>query len=76
MGQSLFGGLSLITATLVYYALLVRQEAFDLQQRIGTLDAPGEVPAAGSHPPLDIQRADYAEPPAAPPRPLPPIEER
>lgn len=79
-GQSLFGGLSLITATLVYYDLLVRQEAFDLQQRIGTLDAPGEAARAGSLPPLDVHRADYAEPPAAPSRPptgpLPPLEDR
>ena len=43
-GQSLFGGLSLITATLVYYDLLVRQEAFDLQQRAAAVDEP--------HPPL------------------------
>jgi len=37
-GQSLFGGLSLITATLVYYDLRARQEAFDLQQRVETLE--------------------------------------
>ena len=58
-GQSLFGGLSLITATLVYYDLLVRREAFDLQQRVETLEAPP--PAV---PPANAYGHGYGEPPA------------
>ena len=74
VGQSLFGGLSLITATLVYYDLRVRQEAFDLQQRVATLEEP-------PHPTADAFGHGYAEPPATPPRPPtgslpPPTEER
>jgi hypothetical protein len=73
VGQALFGGLGLITATLVYYDLRVRREAFDLRQRVETPDAPGTSPATGSLTPLDSHRADYSEPPAAPPRS--PLEE-
>ena len=62
VGQSLFGGLSLITTTLVYYDLLVRQEAFDLHQRVETLDPPNVPPATGPVP-EPLHRADYPEPP-------------
>ena len=81
VGQSLFGGLGLITATLVYYDLLIRQEAFDLQQRVETLDAPGDHYATGSPASPDDHRPDYPAPPterSRPPSgpPPPPIEER
>ena len=33
-GQTLFGAIGLVTATLLYYDLRVRKEAFDLQQRL------------------------------------------
>ncbi len=74
VGQSLFGGLGLIAATLVYYDLLVRREASDLQQRVERLDAPDTSPAPGSPTPRDPYRPDDPEPPAAPPRS--PSEER
>ena len=74
VGQSLFGGLGLITATLIYYDLLVRQEAFDLQQRVEGLDVPRGPYTPGSFPPSEVHHPDYSAPPTTPPRP--PLEER
>jgi len=49
VGQALFGSLGLIVGTLVYYDLLVRNEAFDLRQRTRALPAT-EAPAGGDSP--------------------------
>ena len=48
-GQALFGGLWFITTTIVYYDLLVRKEAFDLQQRAASLPEPSP-PASFAEP--------------------------
>lgn len=44
LGETLFGAISYITLTLLYYDLRIRKEAFDLQQRVPHTDLPPDSP--------------------------------
>jgi hypothetical protein len=46
IGHVLFGALSFIVSTLLYYDLRVRKEAFDLEQRLGVATTPPTEPPA------------------------------
>jgi hypothetical protein len=63
VGQTLFGAIGFVTATLLYYDLRIRKEAFDLEQRLPGGDVPGALPYPESPP---------AYPQAPPPPPYPP----
>lgn len=64
--QVLFTPVALITTTLLYYDLMVRKEAFDLQQRLPQTEI---VPPTGYSPygPPPSQYPPYGQPPQYPP---------
>jgi hypothetical protein len=66
IGQVFFGSVLYITATILYYDLRVRKEAFDLEQRLPT-DVPPTMPQHPSYP-----RYPQYPPPPPPPYNYPP----
>jgi hypothetical protein len=76
-GQTLFGAVGLVTATLLYYDLLVRKEAFDLQQRLPDVEVvqPTAYPPYGQQqypPPQQYPPQQYPQAPGYPPYPQQP----
>lgn len=66
IAQTLFGGILYITATLLYYDLRIRKEAFDLEQRVPAPEQP-TVPYPADPPPTSPSYPNYPPPPPAPP---------
>lgn len=80
-GQSLFGAIGYITATLLYYDLLVRKEAFDLQQRLPNVEiaqptGPQQYPQypqqSPQYPPQNSGSPPYPQQPSQVPPRFPP----
>ena len=79
-GQTLFGAVGYITATLLYYDLMVRKEAFDLQQRLPHVEiTPPQQPGYPQYPPQapqNPQTPGYPPSPQQPPQYPPPAPPR
>jgi hypothetical protein len=73
IGQVFFGSVLYITATILYYDLRVRKEAFDLEQRLPS-DVPPPMPQYPGYPqyPQSPQYPQYPPPPPPPPYNYPP----
>jgi len=66
-GQTLFTPIGYIMATLIYYDLRIRKEAFDLQQRLPQAEMPQYPPQGSPYPPQNPQYPPQA--PQYPPYP-------